>query len=248
MTRGVQRWLVSPVARRASRLAIPLAVVLLQGCATGPDANPRDPMEPLNRAVFRFNDALDSTVLKPVATGYKAVTPSLIRKGVGNFFNNLQDMWSSVNSALQGRGQEFSDNIGRVMVNSTIGMFGLIDVASTLQIDRHTTDFGTTLGRWGVAPGPYVVLPLLGPFTLREVAAYPIDYTGDRSSQLGGTADANAEISVLKIIDRRANLLDAGNIIDGAALDPYTFMRDGYLQRQRNVQYDGNPPDEDLPP
>jgi phospholipid-binding lipoprotein MlaA len=236
------------ILRGTSGIAISMAILLLQGCATGPDANPRDPMEPLNRAVFRFNDTLDGAVLKPVATGYKAVTPSWIRKGVGNFFNNLQDMWSTVNAALQGRGPDFSDNAGRVMVNTTMGLFGLIDVASSLQIDRHTTDFGTTLGRWGVPPGPYVVLPVLGPFTLREVAGYPIDYTGDPSSQLGGTADAAAETTVLKIVDRRAKLLDAGNIIDGASLDPYSFMRDSYLQRQRNIQYDGNPPDEDLQP
>ena len=138
--------------------------------------------------------------------------------------------------------------MGRVMVNTTLGLFGFIDVASSMEIDRHTTNFGMTLGRWGVAPGPYVVLPVLGPSTLREVAALPIDYTGDPSSQLGGNADAQAETLVLKIVDRRASLLGAGNVIDGAALDRYSFMRDSYLQRQRNLQYDGNPPDEDSPP
>ena len=230
------------------RISAALLVLALQACATVPNPNPHDPIEPFNRAMYRFNDTLDSAVLKPVATGYKAVTPSWIRKGVGNFFSNLQDVWSSVNSGLQGRGADFSDNVGRVMVNSTLGLFGFIDVASSMEIDRHTTDFGMTLGRWGVSPGPYVVLPVLGPATLREVAALPIDYNGDPSSNLGGNADALAETTVLKIVDRRAALLGAGNLIEGAALDPYSFIRDSYLQRQRNIQYDGNPPDEDLPP
>jgi len=234
--------------RRCANVLIPALLLVLQGCASGPTANPRDPIEPFNRAVFQFNTSVDNAVLKPVATGYKAVTPGWIRKGVGNFFNNLQDMWSTVNAALQGRGPDFSDNMGRVMVNTSIGLFGFIDVASSLEIDRHTTDFGTTLGRWGVPPGPYVVLPVLGPYTLREVAAFPVDYTGEPSSQLGGTTEAQWETAGLKIVDRRANLLGAGNIMDGASLDPYTFMRDSYFQRQRNIQYDGNPPEDEPAP
>ena len=241
-----------PKVRHWGRVAALAGALFLQGCATvagaNSNANLHDPIEPLNRAIFSFNDALDNAVLKPVATGYVAVTPKWIRKGVGNFFNNLQDVWSTINSGLQGRGADFSDNMGRVMVNSTLGLFGFIDVATAMEIDRRSTDFGMTLGRWGVAPGPYVVLPLLGPATLREVAALPIDFTGNPSSQLGGNADAQAETTVLKIVDQRASLLGAGNLIDGAALDRYSFMRDSYLQRQRNIQYDGNPPDEDAAP
>jgi phospholipid-binding lipoprotein MlaA len=132
-----------------------VVLLAMQGCATVTQPDARDPMESFNRTMFGFNDKVDQVVLKPVATGYKAVTPNWFRKGVGNFFNNLEDMWSVVNNGLQGRGQDFSDSVGRVMVNTTLGLFGLVDVASEFNIDRHTSDFGTTLGRWGVPPGPY---------------------------------------------------------------------------------------------
>ena len=229
------------------RLLALTMLLALQACATVAQPDARDPMESFNRTVFGFNEVVDKAVLKPVATGYKAVTPDWMRKGVGNFFNNLQDMWSAVNNGLQGRGQEFSDSVGRVMVNSSIGLLGLIDVASDLNIERHTADFGLTLGRWGVPPGPYVVLPILGPYTLREVAALPLDYSADLSYQLGGTIDAQNATTVLKFVDKRANLLGASDVLEGAALDKYSFVRDGYFQRQRNQQYDGNPPDEDVP-
>lgn len=221
----------------------------LQACATvAPQAHdPRDPLESFNRTVFGFNDALDTAIVRPAAVAYQTVTPRWLRKGVNNFFNNLQDVWSVVNTAAQGRGQEFSDSVGRVMVNSTLGLLGLIDIASELNIDRHTADFGLTLGRWGVPPGPYVVLPVLGPYTLREVAALPLDYSADLSYQLGGTIDAQNATTVLKFVDKRASLLGASDVIEGAALDKYSFVRDSYFQRQRNVQYDGNPPEEDAP-
>ena len=127
------------------RLLALTMLLALQACATVAQPDARDPMESFNRTVFGFNEVVDKAVLKPVATGYKAVTPDWMRKGVGNFFNNLQDMWSAVNNGLQGRGQEFSDSVGRVMVNSSIGLLGLIDVASDLNIERHTADFGLTL-------------------------------------------------------------------------------------------------------
>lgn len=153
-----------------------VALVVLSGCATVQTPDARDPWESMNRSVFSFNDKLDRFVLKPVATAYRDVVPSFARKGVHNFFGNLSDVWSAVNNALAGRGQETGDSISRVVVNSTVGVLGLFDVATDLKIARHRADFGTTLGRWGVKPGPYVVLPLLGPATLREVAALPVDY------------------------------------------------------------------------
>lgn len=218
--------------------------VCLQGCATVAHPVASDPWESMNRSVFGFNDAVDRAVLKPVAAGYRAVTPNWLRKGVGNFFNNLQDVWSAVNNGLQGRGQDMGDSIGRVVVNSTIGLFGTVDVASSLNIDRHTADFGLTLGRWGLGPGPYVVLPILGPYTLREVGALPLDLKADLSQQLGN-ADTVTAALVLKLVDTRAQYLQAGDVVEGAALDKYSFTRDAYLQRQRNRQYDGNPPEED---
>lgn len=222
------------------------ALLALQGCATVSQPDARDPLESVNRSIYGFNDAVDNAVLKPVAKGYVAVTPNWLRKGVGNFFNNLEDMWSVVNNALQGRGQAFSDSLGRVMVNTSIGMLGTLDVASELEIDRRTADFGQTLGKWGVPPGPYVVLPLLGPRTLREVAAMPVDVQGQPLYHIGDS-EARAALPVVNAIDLRAKYLGASDVLQGAALDPYAFRRDAYFQRQRNVQYDGDPPEEDPP-
>jgi phospholipid-binding lipoprotein MlaA len=218
-------------------------VLLLQGCATVAQSDPRDPLESFNRGVFTFNDGLDNAVLKPVATAYRDVLPTWLRKGVSNFFNNLQDIWSAVNTGLQGRGLEMGDNIGRVMVNSTVGMLGVVDVASDLNIERHTADFGLTLGRWGVAPGPYLVVPLLGPMTLREVAALPVDRKGSVVNNVSEEGTRTG-LTVLSVVDTRAAYLRFGVVVDDGVLDKYTFTRDAYLQRQRNAQYDGNPPEE----
>jgi phospholipid-binding lipoprotein MlaA len=163
---------------------------------------------------------------------------------VGNFFNNLEDVWSALNNGLQLRGQEMGDSIGRVMVNSTIGLAGLVDVASDLGIDRHPANFGLTLGRWGVRPGPYLVLPLLGPATLREVAALPVDQQGSLVTHMPDEATRTG-LTVLNVVDTRATYLRAGDVVDGAALDRYSFTRDAYLQRQRNDDYDGDPPPEE---
>ena len=234
-------------ARRLLVLLGGLVLVLLQGCATVAQPNARDPLESFNRTMFGFNEKVDAAVLKPVATGYRAITPNWLRKGVGNFFNNLEDMWSVVNNGLQGRGQNFSDSVGRVMVNTSIGLLGVLDVATDLNIERHTTNFGMTLGRWGVPPGPYVVLPVLGPYTLREVGALPVDTRGMPVYNIGD-ADTRTWLPIVDLIDIRAKYLNAGDVLDGAALDSYTFQRDAYFQRQRNIQYDGNPPDDDSEP
>jgi phospholipid-binding lipoprotein MlaA len=221
-----------------------LLVALLQGCASVPNPDPRDPMESWNRGVYGFNDALDRAVVKPVATVYRGALPQWMRSGVGNFFNNLEDVWSIVNNALQLRGRDTGDSIGRVMVNSTVGVVGLIDVASELNIERHTADFGLTLGRWGVGAGPYVVLPLLGPSTMRSVVALPVDWKGNLVNQV--TDDATRYgLTGLNLVDTRATYLQAGSVVEEAALDQYSFIRDSYLQRQRNRVYDGNPPEED---
>ncbi len=228
---------------RWMRWCLLACLVMLQACATVANPDPRDPLESFNRGVFGFNDVLDKAVVKPVATVYRDATPSWFRKGVSNFFGNLGDMWSIVNSALQGRGQATGDSIGRVMINTTVGLGGLIDVASDLEIERHSADFGLTLGRWGVPSGPYVVLPLLGPFTLREVAALPVDQQGNLLNHI--TDDPSRYgFSVLHVVDIRSQYLRAGEIVEGAALDAYSFTRDSYLQRQRNRIYDGNPPED----
>ena len=223
-----------------------VALVVLSGCATVQTPDERDPWESMNRSVFSFNDKLDRIVLKPVATVYRDVVPSFARQGVHNFFGNLSDVWSAVNNALSGRKRETGDSISRVFVNTTVGVLGLFDVATDLKIERHKADFGTTLGRWGVKPGPYVVLPLLGPATLRGVAALPVDYSANLTNQFTEAATRDT-LTLLNVVDVRATYLGASNAVDGAALDGYSFIRDVYLQRQRYLQYDGNPPDEDPP-
>lgn len=247
----VKAFLLSPFrggwhtwAGRGGLLAV---LALLQACAAVPYPDRRDPIESFNRRVFDFNYAVDRAVIKPVATVYRDATPSWMRSGVGNFFNNLEDVWSVVNNALQGRLQNTGDSVGRVVINSTIGVAGLMDVASGLNIERHTTDFGTTLGRWGVSPGPYVVLPFLGSYTLREVAALPIDRQGDLVNHVSDEATRTA-LFLVDTVDVRAALLGPGEVAEAAALDKYSFKRETYFQMQRNRQYDGNPPDEDFAP
>lgn len=233
------------VRRGAARVGVLVLLALLQACAAVPYPDRRDPLESMNRGIFTFNDKLDRAVLKPVATVYRDGTPHWMQVGVSNFFNNLQDVWSIVNNALQLRGQDMADSTGRVLINSTIGMLGFVDMATGLRIERHTSNFGLTLGRWGVGAGPYIVLPLLGPSTLREVAALPIDYRGDLVNSVVDTGTRDG-LSVLNIVDTRARYLGAGQVVEGAALDPYSFIRDGYLQRRRNQVYDGNPPDDEM--
>ena len=221
-----------------------LAVALLSGCAT---ARKPDPLEPLNRAVFAFNDVADQAVVKPAATVYREALPRWVQTGVSNFFGNLQDVWSVVNQAAQLRGAQAGDNLARVMVNSTLGLGGLLDLASEMNIERHSSDFALTLGRWGVAPGPYIVLPFLGPSTLREVVAFPIDSRGNLINSVSDES-VRTGLTLTRLVDTRAMYLKSADIVAAAALDKYTFTRDVYLQRQRNNDYDGNPPDiEDEP-
>lgn len=224
---------------------LPLAVLLmaLGGCATGPD--PRDPLEPFNRGVMKFNDEADRIVLKPVATAYRDVLPSPVRTGVSNFFGNLGDAWSAVNSLLQLKLQTAAESTMRFAFNSTFGLFGLLDIASEAGIERHKEDFGQTLGRWGMPSGPYLMLPLLGPSTLRDTAVLPVDYSGDLVRQVD-RAEARDGLLGLRIVDTRANLLRAGNVLEEVALDRYTFVRDAYLQRRRVQILEGDVPQDPL--
>ena len=216
-------------ARQARRAISLLAVAALAGCATGPHANPDDPFESYNRSMTRFNDHVDEAVLKPVSTAYVEVTPAPVRTGVSNFFGNLADVWSFVNNVLQLRAEGAANSFMRVNVNTLFGLGGLLDVASELGIDRSRQDFGLTLGRWGVGTGPYVVLPLLGPSTLRDTLALPVDSAGNPVRYVDPVAARNS-LYALRIVDTRANLLRAGAVIDSAALDKYSFTRDVFMQ------------------
>ncbi len=226
-------------------LVVSLAV-LVTGCATGPNANPKDPLEPMNRSISRFNDTLDDNVLKPVATGYRDYTPDLIQTGVRNVFNNLSDISSTVNNGLQLKGRQTASSFMRVAVNTTFGVYGIFDVATAIKLERYPEDFGQTLGFWGVGSGPYVVLPLLGPSTVRDTAGLPVDFALDPISNLDNSK-IRTEAQGLRIVDKRASYLAAVNILGEASIDKYAFLRDAYLQRRRSQIYDGNPPDEDTP-
>ena len=227
--------------------AVLAAAVLSTGCATGPNANPKDPLEPMNRSISRFNDSLDENVLKPVATGYKDVTPDLVQQGVRNVFNNLSDIWSTVNNGLQLKGRDTAESLMRSVVNTVFGIYGVFDVATPIGLQRHPEDFGQTLGAWGVPDGPYVVLPLFGPSTLRDTAGMPVDTSVDYVRNLDHIATRNSAMA-LRVVDKRTSLLGTSNLLTEAAIDKYSFQRDAYLQYRRNQVFDGNPPDEeDLP-
>jgi len=224
------------LAPRIPALALAaLMLALLQGCATGPNANPSDPLEPLNRTVYKFNDKLDRAIVKPVATTYQDVTPVLVQKGVKNFFGNLSDVWSVVNNALQFKGEAAVNSFFRVTTNTLWGVGGIFDVATDLKIPKQSENFGRTLTHWGVAPGPYLVLPLLGASTLRDTAGTLVDMQGDLVSKGVNRVPLRNSLQVLRIVDTRAEYLGATDLLDQAALDQYSFVRDIYLKRHRRA-------------
>ena len=221
-----------------------LLAALSAGCATGPQAHPKDPFEPMNRRVAAFNDVLDDNVLKPVATGYRDYTPDFLQTGVSNFFRNLSDVLSTVNNGLQLKGHDTAASFMRVTVNTIFGIYGIFDVATPIGLERHPEDFGQTLGYWGVPDGPYLVLPLFGPSTVRDASVLPLEFALDPVSNHDITDERNLAV-LTRIVDKRASLLKTTSLLSGAAIDKYSFTRDGYLQFRRNQVYDGNPPEED---
>lgn len=219
------------------------AALALAGCATATD--PRDPLEPINRGIYKFNDAVDKAVLKPVAQGYKAVVPSPLRTGVANFFSNIEDVLIALNNALQFKFHDAASDVARVMFNTTFGIAGVFDVATSFGLPKHNEDFGQTLGYWGIGDGPFLMLPILGPSNLRDTVGLAAYYQLDPVLNLGHVPTRNT-LSGIRFIDRRARLLDAEKVLDEAALDPYVFLRDAYIQHRRSLVYDGNPPREKL--
>lgn len=222
--------------------ATALIAGLLAGCATGGSA--RDPLEPLNRAIFGFNETFDQVLMKPVAQGYRAVLPEMVRTGVTNFFSNIEDVWIAANNLLQGKPENALQDVMRVAINTVIGLGGLIDVASDAGLDKHDEDFGQTLGRWGIGSGPYLVLPFLGASTLRDgIGLLGVDYAVDPVWNIDHMPMRNTLYSG-RSVNARANALDAVRVMEEAALDKYRFVRDAYLQRRRSLVYDGDPPTE----
>ena len=227
--------------KRFASLALLVSLVALQGCATVKTADARDPWESMNRSVYQFNDVVDTMAIKPAAQLYVKVLPSFVRTGVGNFLGNLGDVWSMANSALQLKGQATVETFMRFHVNTFFGLGGLLDVATEMRLEKRKEDFGQTLGHWGVQPGPYVVLPLLGPSSLRDTLALPVDMRADAARELPDQAVRNTVV-VTRVLDIRSGLLQTVDVVMAASLDPYSFVRDAYLQKRRNDIYDGNPP------
>ena len=225
-----------------ARLLIPLllSACALCGCATGPD--PRDPLEPFNRKVYAFNEAVDKAVLKPVAKGYVAVVPKLARRGVSNFFNNLGMVVTTLNDALQLKGTKVPVDFARFTTNIFLGLGGLIDMASELNIENRSEDFGQTLGYWGVASGPYVVLPLFGSSNTRDGPGLAVDFVVSPFFYWNPDAEVRWGLFTMDVVDTRANLLEAEKFLDTAAMDRYSFLRDSYLQRREYLIHDGTPP------
>jgi phospholipid-binding lipoprotein MlaA len=228
-------WIVASLA---------LMVMLLGGgCASNPErvTDPRDPLEPFNRAVFRFNTDFDNAFLKPAAKAYRAVTPEIVDRGVTNFFANLDDVTSLANNVLQFKLSRAGSDLGRLFINTTVGVLGFVDVATNVGLQSYKEDFGQTLGYWGVEPGAFLMLPFLGPSSMRDA----IGWAGDTFTDPLFSYENDKVywgLLVLRLVDKRADLLEAGDILEQASIDPYTFIRDAYLQRRRNLVYDGNPP------
>lgn len=203
--------------------------------------NDNDPFEAFNRKVYAFNDFLDRHILQPVARGYRRVTPEVVQRGIGNFFSNLFEPTVIINDLLQGKFKQSLADSGRFVLNSTVGLFGLFDVATGLGLEKHQEDFGQTLAVWGVPDGPFLVLPLLGPRNVRDTAGFVVDWYTDPVTYL---EDSNARWSLRAVtyIDTRARLLGASRVLEEATDDPYLFLREAYRQRRQSLIYDGQPP------
>ncbi|PCJ84333.1 MAG: ABC transporter [Thiotrichaceae bacterium] len=225
-------------------LVLLFAFLLNSGCATldGPP-NPDDPFESYNRSMFAFNETVDQYAIKPVAEGYDFIMPSFASKGVSNFFRNVDDIVVFINQLLQFKIAEATATSARLVFNSTFGLLGLIDVASDMDLPKHSEDFGQTLATWGVGSGPYIVMPLLGPLTIRDTAGLAVDWTYFDPIFKRQTLRQSIITLSIKYIDVRAGLLKASNIIDETVPDKYSFIRDAYLSRREFLIYDGNPPD-----
>ena len=235
------------IRRTMGSAAVLAVVVALAGCQTlregrGGPGQRLDPWENWNRKVFNFNEDLDRKVLKPVATVYSDIVPQPVRRGVSNFFNNFADAWSAINNMLQGKFELGFEDATRVGANTLFGLFGILDVASEMGLDHHYEDFGQTLGRYGVGAGAYLVLPVLGPSTVRDAAAMPVDRLATPPAFFDGTG-TQLGLTLLQIVNTRSSLLGATRVIDEISLDKYTFVRDAYLQRRRSLVFDGEAPE-----
>jgi phospholipid-binding lipoprotein MlaA len=230
----------NPPRPRIALAASVCSALLLSGCAATP-ANPDDPLEGYNRAMFSFNERVDKAAIRPLAEVYDAVTPTPLRTGIGNFFGNFGDVWIGFNNLLQGKFADGLSDWTRVAFNSTIGILGVFDVASEIGLPKNDEDFGQTIGRWGVSEGPYFVVPFFGPRTVRDAAVLPIDLYGDNVWGIRDVPTRNS-LTALRLTHARANLLGIDKTLEEGTLDKYAYARDFYLQQRRYRVHDGNPP------
>ncbi len=222
-----------------------LFFLLLSGCASMSDEEAaQDPLEPFNRSMFALNEHIDTYVARPVARFYQKITPEPVDRGITNFFNNLDEVPTALNNLLQFKPRAALNDLGRLVINSTVGVLGFMDPATEMGLERHDEDFGQTLGRWGVPPGPYLVLPIIGPNDFRDTLGFGVDWVSNPIYYRIGDNDAGWALWILRYVDRRADLLRAQRVLESAAMDRYIFTRESYLQRRRYQVYDGNPPDD----
>ena len=240
---------------RLFRLVLVIALSALVGaCASVPRGEFRsksDPWEPMNRSVYSFNQNVDKYFMKPVTETYKFLLPEIVRTGISNAFSNVGDVYTGVNNLLQGKPKDGFDDLVRVFVNSTIGLGGIFDVASSSGMEKHTADFGQTLGVWGVGDGPYMVVPFFGPSNVRDSFGAILDYVTDPISLYVTNVPVRNSLTGVRIVDARERRLGASSLIGEAAFDGYTFLRDAYIQRRRSKIYDGRIPEyleDDLEP
>ena len=235
-----------PKIKLLLKVGILTGITLLAGCATANRADGvNDPLVGYNRAMYSINDAVDRAVIKPIAKGYDTVVPTGISQGVSNFFSNLNDITVILNDLLQLKFGQALDDTGRFALNSTVGFAGILDVATLAGHEKNNEDFGQTLGVWGIQPGPYVVLPFFGPRNFRDTFGLVGDMYTDPVSHIDDVATRNALIAT-HVIDSRANNLSIKKVLDEAALDEYSYVRNAYLQRRQNLVYDGNPPKDEF--
>lgn len=225
-----------------ARLLLLLASFALGGCASS-HHNPADPLEPFNRGVYKLNDTVDKAIIKPAAKGYDTVMPQPAKMMVANFFSNLNDVTVTINDLLQLKVKQAVSDGGRVLLNSTIGLLGFVDVATAVGLEKHNEDFGQTLGYWGVGSGPFLVIPVFGPSSFRDGVGLYADTSADVMRRVD-PVDTRNQLYAISLLSKRASLLNQEKVMDEAVIDRYSFIRDAYLQRRQSLVYDGSPPRE----
>ena len=244
-------FLLCDLQRKLKRLVLLGLAALLVGCASipaGVERSPQDPWEPFNRSVFEFNEGLDAYVLKPVVAGYRFVLPEFVREGIYNFFSNYSDIYTALQNMLQGKPDFAFNDLMRVVVNTTFGLGGFIDMATPGGLDKHKEDWGQTFGVWGIPSGPYVVLPFFGPSNVRDTFGTVADLETDYFFKYINPVGLRNSLTGLRVVNARNTYYEAGDLLDGAAIDKYSFMRDAYIQRRQYQINEGRDDEEPTMP